>query len=256
MSTKPTTPSPLQTAPGSSISQMAVGKQARSGDVVLGHRNKEPLCLAYPVNTVMELKMSPGGEIVRGLVYTTDEISNSIVLKRSLTHTTLASEVRILNAASVLEKKIIQVAGTAKGPAATQSGADGSAAKQTNVESGGNNADVYANLDVASPLPAVNKKALEERERRALRLAEESFGHINQKATPEGQAVFDRLLKACNEVVWRDESIFVLNQIRVDPPYGKDDCKLLTTGSGTGSLNEGSLDRVKKIVAAAASERS
>ena len=31
------------------------------------------------------------------------------------------------------------------------------------------------------PLPNVSKKALEEREKRAIRLAEESFGHINQK---------------------------------------------------------------------------
>ena len=31
------------------------------------------------------------------------------------------------------------------------------------------------------PLPNVAKKVLEERERRAIRLAEESFSHINQR---------------------------------------------------------------------------
>mmetsp|Transcript_17850 Transcript_17850/g.26198 ORF Transcript_17850/g.26198 Transcript_17850/m.26198 type:complete len:103 (+) Transcript_17850:646-954(+) len=71
------------------------------------------------------------------------------------------------------------------------------------------------------------------------------------QATPEGQMVFDRLLKACNEVVWHGESILVLNQIQVDPPYSKEDCKLLGAGGASGALNEGSLDRVKKIVAAA-----
>jgi hypothetical protein len=69
--------------------------------------------------------------------------------------------------------------------------------------------------------------------------------------------VFDRLLKACNEVVWRGESIIVLNQIRVNPPYGKEDCKLLSsTGGATGALHEGSLDRVKKIVAVDVTDRS
>eukprot|EP00978_Attheya_sp_CCMP212_P034999 scaffold150026_cov62-Attheya_sp.AAC.2 len=109
----------------------------------------------------------------------------------------------------------------------------------------------------AMPLANVTNKSLEDKEKRAIRLAEESFGHINQKATPEGQAVFDRLLKACNEVVWRGESIIVLNQIRVNPPYGKEDCKLLSsTGGATGALHEGSLDRVKKIVAVDATDRS
>jgi hypothetical protein len=58
--------------------------------------------------------------------------------------------------------------------------------------------------------------------------------------------VFDRLLKACNEVVWKGESIIVLNQIQVDPPYSQENCKLLQAGSA-----QGSLDRVQKIVAAA-----
>jgi hypothetical protein len=65
------------------------------------------------------------------------------------------------------------------------------------------------------------------------------------QATPEGQAVFDRLLKACNEVVWKGEGIQVLNQIQVDPPYTVEDCRLL---SDAGRQSESSLERVKKIV--------
>lgn len=243
MSNKTNSALPLQHVGSVSQPTTATGK-GRSGELA---GKKEPLCLAYPINAVMELKMAPGGEIVKGIVYTTDEISNSVVLKKSLAHTTLAYEVRILNASCVVEKKIIKAAGTTSS-AKTDQSVDGSA-KQTTESN--KKLDGYGKTDLSLPLPAVNKKTLEERERRALRLAEESFGQINQKATLEGQAVFDRLLKACNEVVWRGETIFVLNQIRVDPPYGKDDCKLLT-GSCNGSLNEGSLDRVKKIVAAAA----
>ena len=70
-----------------------------------------------------------------------------------------------------------------------------------------------------------------------------------------GQAVFDRLLKACGEVVWKGEtSILVLNQIQVDAPYLPENCKIIAASVMTGkngSLEDGSLDRVKKIVAAA-----
>ena len=57
--------------------------------------------------------------------------------------------------------------------------------------------------------------------------------------------IFDRLLKACNEVVWKNESIIVLQSIQVDPPYEQENCKLLKGGSA-----QGSLERVQKIVAA------
>lgn len=101
--------------------------------------------------------------------------------------------------------------------------------------------------DAFVPLPTVSNKALQERERRSLRTAQESFTQINQKASAAGQVVFDRLLKACNDVIWRGESVLVLNQIRVDPPYGKDDCKLLMGGSSGVALKE-VLERVKMIV--------
>ena len=82
--------------------------------------------------------------------------------------------------------------------------------------------------------------------------------HCNKKrrhrprtqASSEGQAVFDRLLKACNEVKWKGESIIVLNQIRVEPPYKGENCNLLQAGGSDRVLNEGSLDRVKRIVGA------
>ena len=68
---------------------------------------------------------------------------------------------------------------------------------------------------------------------------------MEPQASPKGQVVFDRLLKACNEVVWKNESIIVLDSIKVDPPYTQEDCKLLQS-SALGQ--QGSLDRVQKIV--------
>lgn len=59
--------------------------------------------------------------------------------------------------------------------------------------------------------------------------------------------MFDRLLKACNEVVWEGESILVLGQVQVDPPYKPENCKEISGGTGGGSL-----DRIKKIVGSAA----
>merc|ERR1711862_261468 len=213
-----------------------------------------PLYITFPLNTIMELTILPYREVVRGIIYTTDEISNTIVIKKSLSsqHTTnITSEIRVINASMVIDKKIIQ-------QQQQQSVVAAAKMKTTPIgeSSSENDYDIFMN-DLSQPLPAVNKKSLEERERRAIRLAEESFNHINQKASPVGQAVFDRLVKACNEVVWRGESILVLNQIRVDPPYGKEDCKLLVgsssgvASSSSGSLHEGSLERVKMIVAAA-----
>jgi len=203
------------------------------------NNNNNSLASTYPVNTLMELKLAPSGNTVRGLIYCTDEISNSIVIKRALAHTTLSSEITVINAASVTERKNIAADAKAGG------GDGGEGGDSVVKELAG-----VGSLDElkALPLPNVSKKALEERERRAIRLAEESFSHINQRASPEGQKIFDKLLKACNEVVWKGESILVLKEIRVDPPYNPDNCSLINTRGG---LDQHSLERVKKIVMAA-----
>lgn len=225
-------------------------------------KNK-PLCINYPVNSVVELTLAPNKEVVMGLVYTTDEISNSIVLKKSLKHTTLASEIQICNANMIIARKILRGQSqdsNLKSLEKMENLVDRSRDKEDLIDEESEEVHAYnPDAEVSEPLPVVSKKALDEREKRTMRLTEEGFSQINQKASAEGQAVFDRLLKACNEVVWRDESIFVLNQIRVDPPYNKENCKLLVTANSAdagGSLNEGSLDRVKKIVGSSSSSSS
>ena len=91
--------------------------------------------------------------------------------------------------------------------------------------------------------------------------------------------MFERLLKACGEVEWKDDttSILVLKQIQVDAPYEPSNCTIVPNNSSSGtnkkntaipqqsrisnsnggtgggggmSLEDVSLDRVKKIVAA------
>ena len=215
MMSKRVTPPPGMTNTGMSIPSSSITN------------NKLLLCDQYPINSTMELLLEPNDEKIQGLVYCTDELSKSIVIKQSLNYTTLASDIRIINASCVKEKKIISESPKTKSNNGIASTAD------TNIEL----------------LPNVNKKALLEKEKRAIKLAEESLRHINSKASPAGQAVFDRLLKACNEVAWSGESIIVLSQIKVDPPYSSDNCKLIYTG-GDVNLNEGSLERVKRIVGA------
>ena len=66
--------------------------------------------------------------------------------------------------------------------------------------------------------------------------------------------MFDKLLKACNEAVWKGDAILVLGQVQVDPPYGPEQCKILQkNASGKKSLDDGSLERIQKIVAAVSS---
>jgi len=180
-----------------------------------------PLSSIYPINTLMELTLNNNNskEVTTGTIYCTDEVSNTIVLKKSLVHTTLTSEITVINAAVVTDRRII-----------TAAAADEKEGEKT-------------------VLPHVSRRMVEERERRAIKLMEESFSHVNQQASPEGQKIFDKLLKACNEVSWRGESIIVLGEIRVDPPYTSNDCVLIGKGGG---LDGHSLERVKNIVNAAA----
>jgi len=127
---------------GSRRAAAAAGKQHQS----------QPLYLQYPANSSWEMSLSTG-EIVTGTVYCTDEVSNTVFLQKNLTHTTLATELRVVH--------VSQITGSKSMPA---------------VEGGDNDGS-----STSVPLPKVQKKALEEREKRAIRMAEESFRHINEK---------------------------------------------------------------------------
>lgn len=107
----------------------------------------------YPINTLWEMTLE-NEETVSGRVYCTDDFSQSVVLQKPLSHTTLASEVRIVHASSVIRANRLSESSTDSNSPATP---------------------------LSKPLPKIHKKALDERERKALRQAEESFKHINQK---------------------------------------------------------------------------
>lgn len=186
----------------------------------------------FPISSAWELILQDG-EAVKGQVYCADPVAGIVVLQD-------ASDIRLVSVSSIREAKRTQEATKTPEPTATEI--------------------------------THTKKALEEREKRAIKLAQESIRHLNPKvgcnalldrdtlvvdhsahlfllqASVKGQMIFDRLLKACNEVVWTGESIVVLQSIQVDPPYGQDSCKILKAGSA-----QGSLDRVQKIVASVAS---
>ena len=148
-----------------------------------GGSHPTSLATTYPVNTIMELKLSDGRPPIGGLVYCTDEISNTIVLKKSLVHTTLSSEITVVNADCVMEYKDI----TKDIISVTNNNGDGDGdGDDSNEEEKKALRELagVSNLDeLKLPLPNVSGKVLEERERRAIKLAEESFSHINQKVS-------------------------------------------------------------------------
>jgi len=178
MSSKSAAPPPgmeaLKGAPSSAAGNTsgASSSSSSSSSSSNGVRKKAPLPLyeAYPVNSILELTLSPDKEVVRGLVYCTDEISRTIVLKRSSAHTTLASEIQIVNADCVLEKKVLTAAAAVDN--SNRSGAAKNGKGEHNIDE-----------ELALPLPNVSKKTVEERERRAIKLAEEGLRHINPKVS-------------------------------------------------------------------------
>ncbi|KAG7362777.1 anticodon-binding domain containing protein [Nitzschia inconspicua] len=186
----------------------ASGGGGESSSSTIG-TSQAALCSKYPISSQWELTLK-NGEVVKGEIYCTDPVADVVVLRDPL------KDVRMIAASSINASKQMSEAS----PDAQQ--------KQS----------VNDNM-------IHSKRALEEREKRAIRIAQDSLKHLNPKATTKGQAVFDRLLKACKDVSWKGESIIVLDSIQVDPPYAQENCKLLQEGSGKGSL-----ERVQKIVSA------
>ena len=129
----------------------------------------------YPVNSIMEITVA-GNEKFTGLVYCTDDISNTIVLKKSVNYTTLSSDIWVLNANSVLEKKVV----VEKAPMVSDSNGTGTESGDDGVELG-------------MPLLYVSRENIEKREKRAIDLAKDSFKHINQKVRCDFVALYSVL---------------------------------------------------------------
>lgn len=112
----------------------------------------------FPVNSLQEITLQ-NGEKVSGRIYCTDETTGSVVMQTALVHTTLATEIRIVSSDSIVSSETIESSSTS----------------------------TVASTPLTQPLPKIQKKVLEDRERRAIRLAEESLRHINQKVRLHSQ---------------------------------------------------------------------
>jgi len=89
-------------------------------------------------------------------------------------------------------------------------------------------------------LPAVDPAEHEKREKEAYEAMERAMEQLNPNASPEGQFIFDALARTleCN---WKDNSILVLDQVCIDPPYEASTCHSLDG-------DQNSLERIQKIV--------
>lgn len=225
---------------GSSAANVASNNVHNSGN------SSTPLSIAYPVNSYVELSIADPlaananttGQIttLKGMIYTTDSISNTVVLIRSLPNTSLY-DIHMINASSIVGCEFVSVLPAATASGTTNTGTNNGGDSNTSAATGSNH----------------NLQSLLDRERRAIKLATESLTHINANATPRAQMIFDLLVKGCNVVSWGEgNSIIVLNQVRVDPPYKPESCTWIGSHKSgekeTKSLEEGSLERVKRIV--------
>ncbi len=111
----------------------------------------------YPVNSFWEFMLQTQ-EKVEGRIYCTDEMSQTVVLSSALTHTVVASEIRMIHAAHIVKATLLQ----------------SKAEDDTNP---------------SQPLPPIQKKVLEERERKSLKMVQESLRHINEKVSVVEQSV-------------------------------------------------------------------
>lgn len=116
----------------------------------------------FPVNSLQQITLLPDHEVITGRVYCTDEITRTVILQKALTYTTLSSEIRIISLNGIVQSQQLPEKDEADPNAATVD-------------------DTVRATPLTQPLPIIQKKALEERERRAIRLAEESLRHINPK---------------------------------------------------------------------------
>jgi hypothetical protein len=129
---------------------------------------KKPLDVQYPVSSTWELTLE-NNETFQGEVYCTDPISQLVVLQDQL------SDIRMVSVSSIQSAKQLKEA----------SGED-------TITAGGNLVHT--------------KKALEEREKRAIRLAQESFRHINPKVSGlesrKGSGLY-QWCPTCFRPIWR-----------------------------------------------------
>jgi hypothetical protein len=158
----------------------------------------------------MELTLKNTNDKIQGTIYCTDEISNTIVLKTSLVHTTLSSQITVINADVVMDRRCVIVEGD-----------DGESG-----EGSGEGAQQQQQQQVSEVLPNVSRRMVEERERRAIKLMEESFSHVNQKVSKIERAIGSVILSS---QLYADGGGMCVNLERttVTPPFSLTTLSLL-----------------------------
>ncbi|KAG5192888.1 anticodon-binding domain-containing protein [Tribonema minus] len=161
------------------------------------------------------------GEIIEGLVYTEDRMTNMLVLQCSGAAASGAGaaatcSMRMLSREHIIALLVVQ------------------------AQAWDWTGDDAATFSVAK-LPTVTPKELHKKEEKALREAERAMAQLNARATLEGQALCFALSKTM-DCEWDNVSLIVFDQVRVDPPYTANDCKMLP------GCPPAALERIQKVL--------
>ncbi|XP_050388616.1 protein LSM12 [Patella vulgata] len=93
--------------------------------------------------------------------------------------------------------------------------------------------------DVEPPqLTTLNMARINSRMRQTREQKRRQLEYVGENVSPEGQNLFYAIVKTINEVKWDQQTIVVMDEVSIEPPYRLEDCK------GKGQM----LDHVKKIV--------
>ncbi|XP_045170510.1 protein LSM12-like [Mercenaria mercenaria] len=90
------------------------------------------------------------------------------------------------------------------------------------------------------PLSNLNSQKINARLRQNIEDKKRQVNYIGVGVTPEGQKVFNAIVKTITDVKWDRQNIVVFEEVTIRPPYGLDDCK--------GKEGCRTLEHVKKIV--------
>lgn len=93
--------------------------------------------------------------------------------------------------------------------------------------------------DPPPPLTSISIQKIQSRLRQNLDEKRRQVNYIGIGVTPEGQRAFNSIVKTLNEVRWNGKDIVVMDEVKIVPPYGPENC----TGK-EGQL----LNHVKKIL--------
>ena len=122
---------------------------------------QQPLYIKYPISSQWEFKLN-NGETVQGEIYCTDQVADLIILQDSTNN-----DIRMISVTSIITGETQQITENNNGSDIEEDDAIEKAATATATT---NKVDIVH-----------SKKVLDEREKRAIRLAQESLKHLNPK---------------------------------------------------------------------------